>query len=72
MTHEHFKKTIEDTNRFKKIQKQTLIKLKLDKKMIKDTVTSLINANREILKQNKVEDAVDDYIYMNIKLAQSV
>lgn len=38
LTHGYFKMKIEPTNRYKKIQKQTLLKLKLDKIKVKDTI----------------------------------
>lgn len=51
MSHSKFSSIILPSNKFKKIQKQTLLKLKLDKAHVLKVVQSLIDYNRKLLKQ---------------------
>lgn len=49
-----------------------MLKVKLDKNVVLGSVRSLVKANRDILKNNKIEGVADDYIHINIKMAASI
>jgi hypothetical protein len=49
-----------------------MLKVKLNKSIVLDSVKSLVKANRDILKNNKIEGVADDYIHINIKMAASI
>ena len=40
----------------------------IDKERVKKVVMSLRHANRELLKKNKIDDCIDDFITLSIKL----
>jgi hypothetical protein len=46
--------------------------LKLDKTRVKDVYMSLRNANREVLRSNKVEDNLDDFVYLTLAMKQPI
>ena len=66
ITNRQLKRDVYSSNRFQKVQKRTIHHLQkvLDKHKIRDVVKSLRHANREILKENKVKEILDDYIYL--------
>eukprot|EP00347_Sterkiella_histriomuscorum_P016625 403352471 len=68
MSHSKFLQIVEPSNKYQKIKKQTAIKLTLDKINVLKVVQSLIDFNRKLLKQQNIEEQVDDYIFMNISL----
>ena len=60
------KRDIYKSNKFTKVQQRTQhhLQRKLDKHKIQKVVKSLRHANREILKANKIEEILDDFIYL--------
>ena len=47
-------------------------KLNLDKNQVVKVVQSLLDYNVQILRDNGIEEPVDDYLYLNIKLNQPI
>jgi hypothetical protein len=41
----------------------------MDKNLVRDTLSSLKDANRKILEANGIAECVDDYVYLSIRLA---
>ncbi|CDW78588.1 ribosomal l1 domain-containing protein 1-like [Stylonychia lemnae] len=68
LTNSHFQNIIAESNKYLKIEKQTKLKLKLDKLTVLKVVNSLIDFNRKLLKSQGIEENVDDYIFLNIKM----
>ena len=52
-----------------KIQNEDII---IDKQKIKDVVLSLRNANRQLLKQNGITEASDDFIYLTVVMNSAI
>ena len=44
----------------------------LNKNRIKKVVKSLQHANREILKENKIDEILDDYIYLQVRMKYGI
>lgn len=77
MTIEDLERDVYNTSKYQQIKKQCLLKiasqeLALDKFRIKDVVLSLRNANRELLKQNGISEASDDFIYLTVVMRDAI
>ena len=66
-----------DTSRFKALKQRCVTKIKsgelaIDKTKVQKVVLSLIKANRQILRANKISENIDDFIYLTVMLKQSL
>ena len=47
-------------------------RIKLDKTRVKDVFISLRKANREVLRSNKIDDNLDDFVYLTVTMKHPI
>ena len=69
-----FERDIEQSNKFRKIEKQTMMRLmkNIKKERVQEVVESIKEFNRGVLVENKIKELVDDTIYLNIRFAKNM
>jgi len=74
LTVKDFERDIAESNKFGKVKHCTKLKLiaKVDKMRVKEVFQSVRHVNREILLKNKITEEADDFVYLTIRMENSI